>query len=89
LGSRVFHNFDDGLDGFKERFFRYGVGNRKIAKSYGLDLTPQRFKPKVDNKLKSFYAEIQYEYLTLGYNSDTTMHNDGENTSGKKGYQLS
>ncbi|MBD3171130.1 glycosyltransferase [Candidatus Bathyarchaeota archaeon] len=67
LESIINHNFDDGLEGFKKRFYRYGQGNKRISEIYNIDLTPQPFKPKIKTPGNVELASIQHKYITKGY----------------------
>lgn len=62
------HNFGDGLRDFKERFVRYGYGNKIISKLYDLDLTPKTFKPNKRTPVNFVLAFMQFFWLTSGYN---------------------
>ena len=66
----VMHDFEENLDSFKERFIRYGLGNKIIATLYNLDMTPKLFEPNVKNSINHELASIQYNCLLKGYNSD-------------------
>ncbi len=61
------HNFGDGLSDFKERFMRYGYGNKIISKLYGLDLKPKPFKPNKPTAINFILAFMQYYWLSKGY----------------------
>lgn len=61
------HNFGDGLRNFKERFVRYGYGNKIISKLYDLDLKPKIFKPNKTSFSNYILAYLQYYWLTVGY----------------------
>lgn len=61
------HNFGDGLQDFKERFVRYGYGNKIISKLYNLDLRPKAFKPNNPTPMNFILAFMQYIWLTTGY----------------------
>ena len=65
------HNFGDGLRDFKERFVRYGYGNKIISKLYGLDLKPKAFKPNKPSIINYFLAGLQFIWLTVGYKNTT------------------
>lgn len=67
------HNFGDGLRGFKERFVRYGYGNRIISMLYNLELTPQTFKPNKPTFINYILAFMQYIWLTAGYKNKVTL----------------
>jgi glycosyltransferase involved in cell wall biosynthesis len=67
LKSVVFHNFNDGLIGFVERFVRYGIGNRLVSDFHHLDLKPRRFPPKTATIVNYFLARLQYYCLLIGY----------------------
>jgi len=70
-GSLIRHNFDEGLGGFVERFKRYGMGNRKIAELYRLDLKPRRFKPRKSSIINHLLALLQLYCLSQGYRAPT------------------
>ena len=65
------HNFGDGLSDFRERFKRYGYGNKIISKLYDLDLTPKKFKPNKRTLTNYMLALLQYIWLTSGYKTKT------------------
>ena len=65
------HNFGDGLKDFKERFKRYGYGNKIISDVYKLDLTPKIFKPNKQTLLNYILAFLQFIWLTRGYKTKT------------------
>lgn len=67
------HNFGDGLGDFRERFRRYGYGNKIISKLYDLDLQPKTFKPNKPTPINYFLAFMQYIWLAAGYNTKNTM----------------
>lgn len=68
------HNFGDGLSDFRERFKRYGYGNKIISKLYDLDLTPKKFKPNKRTLTNYMLALLQYIWLTSGYKTKTQWH---------------
>lgn len=61
------HNFGDGIKGFRERFIRYGCGNKIISELYGLDLTPKIFSPNKRTPINYILAFLQYLWLSIGY----------------------
>lgn len=65
------HNFGDGLRDFRERFRRYGQGNRIVSELYELDLTPKMFKPNKRTLTNYVLAFLQHRWLTSGYLIDT------------------
>lgn len=67
------HNFGDGLRDFRERFVRYGLGNKIISKLYNLDLKPQTFKPNKRTAINYILAFMQYIWLTAGYKNEITL----------------
>lgn len=67
--SIVKHNFNDGITGFKERFKRYGHGNKLISGIYGLNLKPRLFKPNKPTPINYILALLQFFWLTTGYNA--------------------
>jgi glycosyltransferase involved in cell wall biosynthesis len=62
------HNFGNRLSDFRERFIRYGVGNRIIGNLYNLDLMPKRFLPNKRTFVNMILAYLQYHWLIKGYN---------------------
>lgn len=64
------HNFGDGLWDFKERFVRYGYGNKIISKLYDLDLKPKTFRPNSWTPINFILAFMQYYWLTIGYKKE-------------------
>jgi glycosyltransferase involved in cell wall biosynthesis len=67
------HNFGYGLRDFKERFVRYGNGNKIISKLYDLDLKPKTFKPNKPTLINFILAFMQYIWLTTGYKNEVTI----------------
>jgi glycosyltransferase involved in cell wall biosynthesis len=61
------HNFEEDIKSFKERFRRYGKGNRIISELYDLDLTPSLFSPNKHTPLNYILALMQYMSLSKGY----------------------
>lgn len=61
------HNFGGGLLDFRERFVRYGHGNKIISKLYELDLTPRVFRPNRQTPVNYVLAFMQFIWLTIGY----------------------
>ena len=61
------HNFGDGIRDFKDRFIRYGFGNRIISEIYNLDLEPKIFKPNKKTLINYILAYLQYKWLKKGY----------------------
>jgi len=61
------HNFDDGITGFRNRFIRYGYGNKIISQSYKLNLKPQIFPPNKKSIANFILAFMQYYWLLKGY----------------------
>ena len=64
------HNFGDGLRDFKERFVRYGYGNKIISNLYELDLEPRPFKPNKRTPINFILAYMQYLWLKTGYKNE-------------------
>ena len=62
------HNFGGGIGDFKERFIRYGFGNKIISEIYNLDLEPKLFTPNKKTIVNYFLAFLQYKWLKKGYN---------------------
>jgi glycosyltransferase involved in cell wall biosynthesis len=67
--SLVFHNFDEKLGTFKERFRRYGKGNKIISELYDLNLKPTPFIPNKKSLSNYILAFIQYLSLCKGYHT--------------------
>lgn len=65
--SIIHHNFGNGLSTFRERFIRYGHGNRIISRLYDLDLTPRMFKPNKRTPFFYLLSFLQYIWLAKGY----------------------
>jgi glycosyltransferase involved in cell wall biosynthesis len=66
------HNFGDGLRDFRERFLRYGYGNKIISKLYYLDLKPKIFRPNRQTPINFILAFFQYFWLKIGYKKEVT-----------------
>jgi glycosyltransferase involved in cell wall biosynthesis len=62
------HNFGASLSDFRERFIRYGVGNRIVGNLYSLDLMPTMFLPIKRTFVNLILAFLQYQWLVKGYN---------------------
>lgn len=67
------HNFGGGLRDFRERFVRYGYGNKIISKLYDLDLKPKTFRPNRRTPINFILAFMQYVWLTVGYKNEVTL----------------
>lgn len=67
------HNFGEGLRDFRERFVRYGYGNKIISKLYDLDLKPKTFRPNRRTPINYILAFMQYVWLTVGYKNEVTL----------------
>ena len=67
------HNFGDGLRDFRERFVRYGYGNKIISKLYDLDLKPKPFRPNRRIPINFNLAFMPYFWLTAGYKNGITQ----------------
>ncbi|WP_375453126.1 glycosyltransferase family 2 protein, partial [uncultured Nostoc sp.] len=67
FNSVVYHNFDDGILGFIERFRRYRKGNKVISEMYNIDLSPQRFNPNKRSFINQLLSKLQYICLLWGY----------------------
>jgi GT2 family glycosyltransferase len=65
--SVVRHDFSDGYGGFVRRFVRYGRGNRKLARDYGISLQPRPFIPARQRTFNWFAAVAQFLCLFWGY----------------------
>ncbi len=65
--SVVHHDFDGGLLGFRERFIRYGRGNRIVEHLFSLDLKPRPFKPNSKKVVNYILAFLQYRWLLQGW----------------------
>ena len=63
----VYHQFQTGLPSFISRFVRYGRGNKRISKLYGLDLTPKIFEARHPSAFNWHLSRIQYMSLAWGY----------------------
>ncbi len=61
------HNFGGGLRDFRERFIRYGYGNKIIGELYNLNLKPRIFKPNHSTFVNYLLAFMQYLWLSIGY----------------------
>lgn len=61
------HNFGDGLRDFRERFIRYGFGNKLVSEIYDLDLQPRTFKPNNPTLINYVLAFLQFIWLKNGY----------------------
>lgn len=61
------HNFGIALRDFKERFERYGYGNKIISKLYDIELKPKTFKPNKPTPMNFILAFLQNIWLTKGY----------------------
>jgi GT2 family glycosyltransferase len=66
-GSVVRHDFSDGFAGFARRFFRYGRGNRHLARLYPISLHPRPFLPARRTPFNCAAAFAQFGIMTLGY----------------------
>ena len=65
--STTYHNFEDGLTGFVNRFRRYGKGNRIISDIHSLNMKPQIFKPNKMTLQNLVLALTQYVSLSWGF----------------------
>ena len=62
----VWHEFDEDIQDFKNRFERYGKGNRLLEQMHKLpSLRPKPFRPKKPDF--SDLAKLQFESLCKGY----------------------
>ena len=68
------YNFGDGIWDFKERFVRYGFGNKIISKLYNLDLKPKKFKPNKRTSINYILAFMQYVWLSKGYRNNNFIN---------------
>lgn len=66
--SLALHNFEESMFSFRERFRRYGKGNKMISELYDLDLAPTLFLPNQRKLFNYFLAFMQYLSLKGGYN---------------------
>lgn len=73
LDSIAKHNFNDGIRGFRERFIRYGLGNKIISILYNLDLKPKMFCPNRKTLINYLLAYMQYIWLKAGYKKELTL----------------
>ena len=64
------HNFDESIEDFKNRFIRYGKGNKIISELYNIDLSPKPFTPVVVNSTNNYLSGMQFHYLKKGYDSN-------------------
>jgi len=67
FNSVIYHNFDDGIIGFCQRFIRYGKGNKIISKMYEIDLKPKVFSPNKLSFINQVLSKLQYICLLWGY----------------------
>lgn len=67
--SLILHNFDDGMKGFRSRFFRYGMGNRFLAEKYDLELRPRWFLPRKITIWNIILAWTQFRSMLKGWKS--------------------
>ena len=67
--SIVCHDFSGGMVAFAERFYRYGVGNRRIVEKYALRLAPSLFHPKKKSVANYLLSLVQYICMNAGYRS--------------------
>lgn len=65
--SVVCHDFGDGYVGFLRRFVRYGRGNRRLARRYGINLRPRPFAPTQRRIYNWLAALAQFTCLAWGY----------------------
>jgi uncharacterized LabA/DUF88 family protein len=65
--AQVLHTFEPDVRSFVRRFMRYGKGNRRLSVRYQVDLTPQRFRPRVPSALNHLLARAQFVALRWGY----------------------
>jgi glycosyltransferase involved in cell wall biosynthesis len=75
--SSVFHNFDDGLVGFIQRFIRYGNGDHHLSARYGLNIKPRLFKPANVTGVNSILALLQYLSMLYGWYSNSEPTHKG------------
>lgn len=61
------HDFRNSLLDFRERFIRYGKGNKIISDIYNLDLRPKRFKSNKLTVLNFLLSYLQYRWMLKGY----------------------
>jgi glycosyltransferase involved in cell wall biosynthesis len=67
--SVVRHDFSDGYIGFVRRFIRYGRGNRRVARGYGISLRPKPFAPARPCVYNWLVAVAQFACLAWGYST--------------------
>lgn len=72
--STIKHNFCGGIRSFRERFIRYGQGNKIISELYTLDLKPKLFKPNKPTPLNYVLSFMQYIWLSVGYRKATNFN---------------
>lgn len=65
--AQVLHSFEPSLRDFMQRFIRYGRGNRRLSVRYQVDLTPQRFRPRIPSACNQLLACAQLMALRWGY----------------------
>jgi glycosyltransferase involved in cell wall biosynthesis len=65
----VRHDFVENINDFKDRFTRYGKGNRIVGSIYGINMLPKPFQPSVKNAMNNYLSAVQYHYLKKGYDS--------------------
>jgi hypothetical protein len=65
--SVVKHDFADGFAGFARRFFRYGRGNRLLARRYPINLHPKPFRPARATPFNRIAAFAQFCAMVFGY----------------------
>lgn len=65
--SVVKHSFSDGLEGFLNRFRRYGIGNQILSRKYNLNLTPRPFIPCKFSLPNLLFSVLQYLSMKRGY----------------------
>lgn len=68
--ATIMHNFDESIEDFKNRFIRYGKGNKIISELYNIDLSPKPFTPVVVNSANNYLSGMQFHYLKKGYDSN-------------------
>jgi len=68
--ATIMHNFDESIEDFKNRFIRYGKGNKIISELYNIDLSPKPFTPVVVNSTNNYLSGMQFHYLKKGYDSN-------------------
>ncbi|WP_299021908.1 glycosyltransferase [uncultured Photobacterium sp.] len=73
LNSVAKHRFNDGYWGFVRRFRRYGIGNRRLADKFGLELKPRPFVPVSGKPLHWVLAITQWIVMAWHYHRSANL----------------